>query len=298
VGGEYYGYTLQLNPPDTETHGRAPADYSTDVFAAKAAEFVTTMPEPFFMTVSFFGPHDPYVPAPRHAGVPVDVTLNPAFNEADMSDKPALVSSRQRLDGQTWVAKRMEQKRDSVRAVLSVDEGIKRIVDSLVARGVYDNTVIVFMTDNGYSLGEHRWIGKRCQYEPCVRTPFMIRVPWLDGRTESRLVGNVDLASTFTELAGTKPTIEQDGRSIIRLLHDESIPWRTGLLLRSDDTAGDALRFWGLVTDRWKYVELEKGQRELYDLSVDPYELDNLSGKSAYASVMTSLAAELAALRG
>ncbi|MGH9190765.1 MAG: sulfatase family protein, partial [Acidimicrobiales bacterium] len=231
-GGDYYDYNL-FDGQTTKHYGSAAADYSTDVLADRASEFLRSTSEPFFAELSLHAPHDPFTPAPRHQAALGNVSIprRPNFNEADVSDKPASIRSLSKMSaGQE--SNRIEDKRQSMRSLLAVDEAIKKIVDTLNERGILDDTIIIFMTDNGYTLGEHRFVGKRCQYEECVGTPFMVRVPGQQQRTESHLVGNVDLASTLAELAGTTPTISQDGRSLVPVLYNgDDSNWRTGYLI-------------------------------------------------------------------
>lgn len=298
-GGDYYDYTL-FDGQGTKSYGSSEADYSVDVLADKASAYLTQVPEPFFAELSLHAPHDPFTAAPRHTAAlnDVSITRRPSFNEDDVSDKPSTIRSLSKLTAEKE-AKRFEEKRQSMRALLSVDDAVRKVIETLRTRGILDNTILLFMTDNGYTLGEHRLpAGKRCQYEECVGTPFMVRVPGQTTRTDSHVVGNVDLASTFAELAGTAPTITQDGRSLVPLFYGP-VPsqWRSGFLIRNADTNTGIVPFWGVVTQQWKYVELSTGEKELYDLEADPYELDNRSRDPAYTDLQRDLAAQLVALR-
>ncbi len=177
------------------------------------------------------------------------------------------------------------------------------MVRVLRERGALDRTVIFFLTDNGFSFGEHRWVSKACPYEECVRTPFLVRFPGALSHVDDHLVSNVDLAPTFADLAGVAPGNRVDGRSLVPLLEGRSPPsWRTGVLL---EYVGDRHipAWWAIRTANFLYVEYATGERELYDLTgrlgpADPYELDNRADDPAYAPVLARLAARLAALRG
>ena len=295
-GQDYYNYELYENGT-VVSYGSAPQDYSTDVFYNKAISFLdsTSPDQPFFLYFSTQAPHQNFTPAPRHVGVysSLPIFYGPNFNEADVSDKPAWVRNLPLLTSNT-----NNGQRKASETLLAVDEAIQGIMNNIEAKGQLDNTVIIFLTDNGFSFGTHRWQEKRCVYEECIKTPLLIRYPWTDTRTESRLVQNVDLAPTIAELAQVSPTHQVDGRSLVPLLNNTATGWRSSILLEMQDASTAPRPFWAVRTLEWKYVELNTtGEKELYDLVNDPYELQNLAGLPEYAGIQSSLASELAALR-
>ncbi|MGI8698800.1 MAG: sulfatase family protein [Mycobacteriales bacterium] len=297
VGG-YFDYDLNVNGRSTH-YGTTAADYSTDVLAGKAAEFIRTSTSPFFLYYSTAAPHLPADPAPRHANAFADLTMprSPNFNEADVSDKPIVVRQLPLLTA-AEAAEQDRLRRQQYRSMLAVDEAIAKLVDTLTTAGKLDNTVLVFMTDNSIALGEHRWELKGCAYEECLRTPLLIRFPSSSAgtRTVPAQVSSVDLAATFAELGGARPSIHQDGLSLVPLLKGTASTWPSDVLLEYHKPKRD--EFWGLRSPRWKYVEwVYTGEREVYDLVRDPYELQNQAGKAAYAGVQKELAADLARLR-
>ncbi|HYU57296.1 MAG TPA: sulfatase [Actinomycetota bacterium] len=270
----YYGYTMNENGTPV-AYGTAAEDYLTDVVRDKAVAFIegTAPEEPFFLHVTFTAPHRPWTPAPRHAQAykTLEFPKRPNFNEADRSDKPAWV---QALAGVS--ALKMDNfLRGHARTLLAVDEAVHAMLDALAARGVLDDTVVIVLTDNGFSFGEHRLVGKGCVYEECIRTPLVIRNSAAAKRTVTNLVGNVDLAATIAGLAGVTPGRPQDGASLVPLLEGERPTWRTAYLLRSDQWR-EVTGYWGLRTALWSYAELFSGEIELYDLTADPYQLQNL----------------------
>ena len=111
--------------------------------------------------------------------------------------------------------------------LLGVDDAVERIVEQLRASGELEHTVILFLTDNGYSFGQHRIRGKRCQYEECIRTPFAARVPGAQAHDVPGLISNVDLAPTIADLAGVEPGQPVDGRSFASALPRGAVA-RTG----------------------------------------------------------------------
>lgn len=304
-GSLYYDYVL-VDQGYPVFHGTGAQDYSTDVYSAAAVDFIESAPadQPFFLEVAPSGPHRPWTPAPRDAGTAASMPIArpPSLNETDVSDKPAWVRALPPLTPEQLALVEAQHRR-AFETLRSIDDLVAAVVGALSRRGVLDRTVIFYLTDNGLSFGEHRWVGKTCPYEECVRTPFAVRAPWSPGaRVDPHLVSNVDLAPTIADLAGVGPPTPVDGRSLVPLLRGPPpADWPTGVLL---EYAGDShVPAWsGLRTDRFVYVEYATGERELYDLtgvlgSADPFELDNRAAELAYADVVARLAERLNALR-
>lgn len=294
----YYNYSLNENGT-TIAYGSAPQDYSTDVYASKATSFIASATQPFFLYFSVRAPHGPFTPAPRHIGFYSNwaVPHSPNFNEEDVSDKPLWVRNLTFLT-QSEISTQDENQKMASETLLAVDEAIKGIIDALSAKGVLDNTVIFFMSDNGLSFGSHRHKTKNCEFEECIKTPLLIRYPWAEGRVETRLVSNVDIAPTIAELAQATIPYTVDGVSLIPLLTNAAPSWRSGILIRGGGIATTS-EFWGVRTDSWKYVEVVgSGEKELYDLISDPYELVSVANQPALAAVQEDLEAKLNELRG
>jgi arylsulfatase A-like enzyme len=173
------------------------------------------------------------------------------------------------------------------------------MVQALEERGELDNTVIVFTSDNGLLLGEHRlWLEKIWPYEESIRVPLVVRTPWATGPSvDDHLVLNIDLAPTLAELAGVTPWPAADGRSFAPLLRGQSVAWRDSFLVeflgRDQRFRGGPPAFTGVRTERHLYVEYRNGWRELYDLRDDPYQLRNVADDAAFAGVRATLAAAL-----
>ena len=169
----------------------------------------------------------------------------------------------------------------------------------LARRGALDETVIVYMTDNGFSFGDHRHVEKTCPYDSCVRVPLWIRVPGRPGARPADLVSNVDVAPTIAELAGVEPPDATDGRSLVPALSGEAgRDRRDAVLLYGDGIEDEGLpAFWAVRTRSHKYVESESGERELYDLRADPWELRSVHRDREQAAVLRGLRNRLAALR-
>jgi arylsulfatase A-like enzyme len=298
AGTLYYDYTLveQTTPVD---HGHEEGDYLTDVLADLAVGFVRDAPpdRPFFLWFAPTAPHAPWTPAPRHDGALASLPLSPppSVGEPDVTDKPGWVRALPPLDDADHEAL-LDDRRRSFASLLAVDEAVEAIVEAVRARGDLDRTVIVYVSDNGLSFGEHRWVRKTCPYEECTRVPFLVRHPDATSRTVRSVVSSIDLAPTLAEIAGIEPPEPMAGESLVGLL--------TGAVGRRDATAylespGDRLmpRWWQARTRRYAYVELATGERELYDLRADRYELENVVDDSRYAAVVARLATRLERFR-
>ena len=309
----YHGFNYFLNENGKVVeYGGAPEDYTTDVFAGKAVDFIKRNSEgnqPFFIYAAVYTPHRPSVPAPRHADLFEDIQLpaSPSFNEEDISDKSRFFS-RNPLLSDEQVEDLRRQHRLRAQSLQAVDEMVAKIYATLEGTGQLDNTYIFFTSDNGYHLGEHRLLaGKDNAFEEDIRVPLLVRGPGIKpGTIIDELTGNIDLAQTFSELAGVVPPDFVDGRSLVPLLKNKLIfSWRQAFLLRRepsvDETASikpplpqqlpgeveppDSIydnkpggQFISLRTTDYTYVEFKNGDKELYDLKNDPYQLNNIAG--------------------
>jgi arylsulfatase A-like enzyme len=302
----YFGYSVSENGHAT-TRGTAAADYETDVLAAKATELIARWSadaHPFFLYIAPPAPHLPAIPAPRHASAfeGAHAPRVPSFDEEDVSDKPAWVrqAGPLRRRQQTVLD---EQYRRRLQSLLAVDDLVETIVAELSRRRRLDGAYVFFTSDNGFFQGEHRILqGKAAAYEESVRVPLIVRGPGVPaGARRPHLVANIDVAPTLAEIAGaTLPADRVDGLSLVPLLGREPPAWeawRRELLLDlwGEGDAG-VPEYHALRTPDRLYVEYATGERELYDLAADPYQLLNLYGPGRTET--PSLAARLAALKG
>ncbi|MBA2255877.1 MAG: sulfatase [Thermoleophilaceae bacterium] len=292
-----YGYTLNENG-QLVNYGSAPRDYQTDVYADKAVDFVerSAGDQPFFLSVGTLAPHkdsgNPPRPAPRHAGAFANAPLPrpPSFNEKHVRDKPAFIRNRPRL-GSARVDALTKLHRGRLRSLLAVDDLVKRVIDALRATGELANTLVIFTSDNGFLLGQHRLTGKNWVYESSVRVPLLIRGPGVPpGATRRQLVGNVDLAATILDATGaTAPASHPlDGVSLLPLALNPNARRGRQLLLESYVVPYTALR-----TSRYLFVRHRSGERELYDMRADPDQQRSLHAQRSYNRVESDLAARL-----
>jgi arylsulfatase A-like enzyme len=258
---EWYGIAGNYTSTDLNENGQIVSydpgsHYLDDVLAEKAADFVGSRgrggppsffkPEkPFFMWLGTTAPHAPADPAPRHEDALAGVSLprTPSFDEADVSDKPAWISDNPSLNPEQ-IARAEELYRKRLQAMLAVDNMIGRLVGALEESGELENTYLVFTSDNGFHLGQHRLTaGKWTAYEEDIRVPLIVRGPGVpEGRTLDHLVLNNDLAPTFADLAGAETPEFVDGRSLAPLLTDDPPPaedWRSAFLVEAMDESAE-----------------------------------------------------------
>ena len=313
---EYYGYVLNENGA-LVTYGSTPDQYQADVYTAKAVDFIgrrgraaTTGGQPFFLFVTYLAPHrlntgDPAfrkaVPAPRHMGRLAGELLpeSPAFNEANMSDKPTSMRRRPLLTlAQVTELGAVNQAR--LESLLAVDEGVAAIVNALQEAGVLQNTLVVYTSDNGWFQGEHRIVsGKVLPYEPAVKVPLLIRGPGIPPqRNVGAPVANIDLAPTIVATGGASARLTMDGRSLWPLLQGQTA-WATPrhVLVEDSPLGGEASIFWSIRKAKYVYTEYANGDREFYDLAKDSAQVASRHADPAYATVRQRLAKRLAAMK-
>jgi N-acetylglucosamine-6-sulfatase len=291
-GGAYYNYDLFIHHPASdrfEHHGADRADYSTDVLRRKATSFLRSTPadQSLFLEVTPYAPHNVIVPAPRDAtsyvGGVSRSELRPSFDEADVSDKPAYIQSRDLMSAR-GAEHHLELEDEALQAV---DRTVAAISKELRSSGRLNNTLLLFMSDNGLAFGEHRWPYKLVPYEESIRVPFVIRYSPMTapaaGSVSNGIVSNVDVAPTFAEVAGIGQTFDGvgtvDGTSLVPILDGTATSVRSDLLLEHIDypTHFHVPSYCGLRTAGWMYARYDDGYQELYRLGNDPYELHNVA---------------------
>lgn len=302
-------------------------DYTMDVGGGYAARFVrraAPSKRPFFLYYSPPGPHaedtnhaqglrpgapepDPRPPARyRHTFDDVPLPRPPSFNEADVSDKLSNISSQPLLTGEQ-IETIEANYRGRLGAVRAIDDQVGRILKQLRRARELHNTYVIFNSDNGYLQGEHRIrSSKFLPYEGSIRTPTVISGPGVrKDRRLGRTAIDVDLAPTILDIANVKPGRVMDGISLLPAARgDKRLPRRDVPLeaLRplfkffTPITAFD-LPYYGVRTDRYKYIHWSFDESELYDLREDPDELVNLAADPAYAGLVARLEAEASRLQ-
>jgi N-acetylglucosamine-6-sulfatase len=256
-----------------------------------------------FVYYASYSPHAPYAAPEEYADKfrSVRYPRTPSFDEADTSDKYGIAGARGRLSAEK-IATIDETFRQRVRSVQVLDANVGALVRRLEAQGTLDNTYVVFTSDNGYNMGEHRLdIAKYNQFEETVSVPLLVRGPGIaPGTRIEELAANVDLAPTVADMTGAETPGWVDGVSLLPLLTGDATELPRDVLLLSrgliplekealsaveefPETVVESPRharlsdFNAVVTQDWKLVDYTNSRREeLYDLRNDPHELDNL----------------------
>lgn len=270
---------------------RHQGQYVTYTLGNYAMEFIDKAAKkrkPFALLLAVNAPHDPVTPAAEDANKLLDLPpfRPPSFNEADISDKPAWLSSDPLLTPDEIKAVDAFR-RNQILTLISLDRTLDKVIARMKADGELDNTLIIFLSDNGKQWGEHRMTSKNSYYEESSRVPFALRYPPLVPKpyVENGIVANIDIAPTLYDLAGLPIPPSVDGMSLTQLLRKDS-EWRKGILIEGWPGRGV---YASIHTDRYVYVETVGDRSELYDLEKDPYELNNVAGDPAYQSVITQL---------
>ena len=218
----------------------------------------------------------------------------PSFNEGDMRDKETIVRGRARLGPRPL--KKLNLAR--IRSLLSVDEAVGHAVAALERSGELDETYIVFTSDNGYALGEHRYTGKDRLSDEILDVPLVVRGPGVPaGTRSSRPVSLVDLTTTLAQLMSLRPTLTTDGESFAPTLRDPAVPGYRDTMLIQTGAKDPSVRFpgWayrGVLTQRYSYgrrINNAPADGFLYDRRSDPYELTNLLTSERYGAVRREL---------
>ncbi len=303
--------------------------YYTTVVTDMAVDFIKqprSDDRPFLLMVGQKAPHSFYFPEPKYQHVFDNVDVNYPHSAFHLDTKPAWMKKRL----YTWHGiygpifewrKNFPDDRASgvvdfanmVRAywgtILSIDDSMGRIVDALREQGELDNTLILFMGDNGLLEGEHGMVDKRTMHEPSIRIPIIARYPGLTGSAGGKRVTEqiltVDIAPSILEICGAPPLPNIHGRSFRTLVRQGDESWRKAWLYHYnyEKQFPYTPNVRGVRTDRWKYIRYPHGdggpdrhKSELYDLAADPKELTNLIDQPAYGPLIADLQQQLVRL--
>jgi N-acetylglucosamine-6-sulfatase len=299
-----------------------PKDYSPDVTGKITEDLVRaerSSKKPFFIWWSVAAPHredvattlmgrpgrDPR-PAPRYEARSARYKLPrpPSFNEADFADKPSNMRNAAPSMSAAQIAQLQLDYEGRIGSLLAVDDHVKRLIKTLRATGQLRNTLIVFVSDNGWLQGQHRVTGdKYLPYEESLRVPLIVRGPGVPaGETVHGQVSNIDFAPTLVDAAKAKAGRRMDGVSLLPTIRDPRKRPKRVLEIEALDPlfrGNVPVNAWdrpysGVRTDRYTYVVYkETGEQELYDRRKDPYQLDNVASDRAYARIKARLAAAL-----
>jgi N-acetylglucosamine-6-sulfatase len=247
-------------------------------------------------------------PAPRHEQRSKRFKLPrpPSFNYSDPADPDSKVSGLPSMT-EAQIHQLELDYQGRLGSLLAVDDHVAKLIQILRQTNQLRNTLIVFVSDNGWVQGQHRIQGdKFVPYEESIHVPFILRGPGIpQGRTIDKQVSNIDFASSLLQAAHAKAGRPQDGISLLPVARDPSRARNRAILLEATSPLflGDGFPmsydqpYSAVRTNRYKYVVWSYGARELFDLRRDPYEMHNVVDDPAYASIEGRLAHKLARLR-
>lgn len=255
---------------------------------------------PFFLAVGFHKPHAPYV-APRKYFDWYPLETIPALEDPteDLRDvpRPALISNPPNYGVDR--ASLRHSVRGYYASISFIDAQVGRLLEALERTGLRENTIVVFVSDHGYHLGEKGQWMKRTLFETGARQPLIIAGPGIAGNTASKkVVELLDLYPTLVDLAGLPANRSVEGRSLRPLLVNPRASWPRPTytqVLRSNGMMGRSIR-----SQQWRYTEWDEGRggAEFYNTAKDPEERINLIDDPAFASEIRRLRTNLRANSG
>jgi uncharacterized sulfatase len=284
----------------------------TDAMSAAAAIKLleANREKPFFLAVGFFRPHTPYVAPKKY------FDLYP-LNQIKLADVPA--NHKNGVPAMAFGSHKKDQeqltddlRRQAIQAYHAstsfMDAQLGKLLDALDRLQLAERTIVVFLSDHGYHLGEHGLWQKLSLFEQSTRVPLVIYQPGAkgNGRSSPRTVELIDLHPTLAELCGLPAPPRVEGKSLKPLLENPAAPWdkpaltqvarnlNVGTFPKADDAKKKAQRpvmGYSLRTERWRYTEWDGGKEgaQLYDHTADPLELKNLAGDPQHAATVAEL---------
>jgi arylsulfatase A-like enzyme len=304
--------------------------YATDIITDLATDWVESLEgdDPWCVLIYHKAPHRSWEPKDEHKAmyadpVPVPKTFFDDYSTRSVSARRAAMRVAEHLSSEdlkenppeglsyeeiaVWKYQRFMQ--DYLACVESVDENVGRVIDWLKDRGDFDDTMLMYASDQGFFLGDHGWFDKRLMYEESLRMPFLLSYPRrvAAGERFDGIITNVDMAQTILDAAGVEHHPRMQGRSFWPdLVKKQSLPPVEGMYYRyweNDDLIHKAPAHYGYRTDRFKiiyYYNDGAGARgsgfytyppewELYDLQADPAELNNVYDDPSYREIREQL---------
>jgi N-acetylglucosamine-6-sulfatase len=302
-------YTFNVNGRRVKQKG-----YITDELTDYAIEWLAQQKpaeKPFFLYLSHKAVHSDFVPAERHAGRFAHLPFRRARTETNpptaADNAPRWVRDQRNswhgvdfpyhsdLDIERYYKRYCE-------TLCAVDESVGRVLEQLKKMGVYDDTLVIYMGDNGFMFGEHGLIDKRVAYETSIRVPLLMQCPSLfaGGRVVTQMVANIDIAPTVLEAMGLAKPPHMDGESFLPLAQGKSVPWRREFLYVYywEKNFPQSPTVFALRGDRYKYITYYGlwDADELYDLETDPDESRNLLYDGGHTQIAREMENRLYAL--
>ncbi len=322
----YYDFTVSDNGT-SRTYGEKDEDYLTDVFTEQAVSSLKDMSatgKPFFLDYWPTAPHSGRgrtdskklgpVAAPKYENAnegvqaPRPPNFLPEKNEIQKDLKDMVGVQRMATGAKEGYAQLIDESyRDYVNSLLSIDDAVERFVNELEASGQLQNTIIVFMSDNGLAWGNHGMVNMKWEpYEESIRVPLIISGPGFPkGVVANGQVANIDIVPTLVQAAGAKAGRVMDGQSLLPVASGPDAWIDRAVLIEASQYNEDkpfqfanypVPRFRGVHTGGFQYTEWTDGFVELFDLTTDAAQMQNLADDPRYADNRAKLAAALKTL--
>ncbi len=283
--------TVDINGKLTEVKG-----YIGDILTDQTVQFMEDNKDgPFFLYLAHILVHSPNTPAERHKHLFTegDIPLPPSYPDTDETyrGKPEWLRKARKsthgVDGMFSKRTNLDTHyRNYARTVVALDESIGTVMNKLKELGLAENTLVLYMSDNGYLLGEQGLVDKRDMHEPSIRIPLIMRCPELfeAGMESDGFALNIDVAPTLLDVAGVSVPQHMHGRSLLELIEGAE-DWRVDFLYEYEWERYRPMTptVFGLRTHKYSYMRYEglDDIDELYDMKNDPDQMNNLLG--AYA---------------
>ncbi len=321
--GVYYNPVFNINGKRIK---QPEGSYTTDLLTGHAVTWMNerNKSKPFFVYLSHKGIHHEFQPAKRHQGKYKDVPVySPPSMYLTATDSSKIYGSKTQpaspvnlADIPSWVkAQRYSWHgvdfmyhgtipfdgfyRSYLETLQSVDESIETVINWVKQQKLEENTMVVYMGDNGFSFGEHGLIDKRHAYEESMRVPLLCWAPGFVNPASviPEVIMNIDIAPTFLELASVKKPASMQGMSFVGLLKGKKPEWRKNVYYEYywESPYPQTPTLFAIRTDRYKYI-YNHGVwdiNELYDLQKDPYEMNNLIRDTSLRKLGLDLKKEL-----
>jgi len=298
--GNYFppgpNYTINVNGERVKQDG-----YITTLLTRYALEFLESQREsdqPFFLYLSHKAVHANFTPEEKYEDKFAQKPFSRPSSEAPLSDNDRnlprwLIDQRNSWHGVDFPYHsdlNIEQYyKRYCEALCSVDDSVGTVIDQLKDMGIHDETLVIYMGDNGFMFGEHGLIDKRVAYETSIRVPMLMQCPELfsGGTVVDEMVANIDIAPTIMEAMGLQKPPHMDGDSFIQLAQGQQIPWRDYFLYAYywEKNFPQSPTVFSLRGDRFKYTTYYGlwDTDEFYDIAADPMEQHNLIHDPQYA---------------
>jgi arylsulfatase A-like enzyme len=249
---------------------------------------------PFFIAAGFYRPHCPYIAPKKYFDM---YPLDRISSRTPAPERLAQILPAARFTNPPNWDLSPEQQRETIRAYYAsisfLDANVGRLLDALDRLRLTDHTIVVFVSDHGYNLGEHGEWMKQSLFEPSARAPLIIAGPGVSGKqgTSQRVVELLDLYPTLADLAGIKPPAELEGRSLTPLLRNPAAAWNHPAFTQVRRGGAAGFMGYSVRTERWRYNEWDSGKRgvELYDETRDPDETQNVAALPQHKKVVAEM---------